>query len=113
MLPQELVHRINGQNLALIHDGDAIAEPFGLFHVMSGVEDGAARTGKLFDQVEEVIARLWIDAGGWLIEQQDRRIMYQSTRQVEPPLHAARIRLNAVTGASGQPRQAEAPAHAL
>ena len=53
-----------------------IAEPLGLFHVMSGVEDGAARTGKLFDRVEkEVIAGLRIDAGSWLIEEQDRRMI--------------------------------------
>ena len=36
-----------------------------------------------------------------------------STPAVEPPLHAARIRLNAVAGASGQARQVNAPAHAF
>src|SRR4051812_49606309 len=101
MLPQEFVNGIEGQDLALVHDGDAVAEPFGLFHVMSGVEDGAARTGKLFDRVEEVIAGLRIDAGGRLIEEQDRRGMHPSTPPGGPPPPAPPKRLFTGTRAGG------------
>src|SRR5262245_39248210 len=97
----------------MIHDGDSIAKALGLFHVMGSVKNGAARPGEALDRVEEMIARLRIDACRRLIEEQYRRIMHQGACEVKPPLHAARIRLHAMAGAVGQAREAKTPADAL
>src|SRR6185436_13630979 len=80
---------------------------------MGGVEDGAAGAGEALDRVEEVIARLRIDARSRLVEKQNRWIMHQGASQIEAPLHAARVRHDTIGCAISQTRKAEAPGNAL
>ena len=65
------------------------AQGLHLFHVMAGVDDGHAGGVEPAHFLEDVIARLRIDADGRLVEQQQPRLMHQGHAQVEPAFHAA------------------------
>ena len=52
--------------------------------------------------LEDVVARLRIDAGGRLVEEQQRRPVDDGDGEVEPPLHAAGEGAGAVVGPVGQ-----------
>ena len=76
-------------DVAMIDDGDAIAEALGFFHVMRGVDDRSALAAQFLDHFENTVARLRIDAHGGLVEQHHARAMHQPGRHVEAPPHAA------------------------
>src|SRR5687767_11551753 len=77
-------------HFAVIHDRHPVAEPLGLFHVMSGDHDGAPGPLDLFDRLPELPAGLGIETGGRLIEKEQLRIGHQGAGQGEPLLLAAR-----------------------
>ena len=52
---------------AVVHDGDALAEPLGFVHVVRGEKDGAARGFELLDQIPKLAAGLRIEASGRFI----------------------------------------------
>ena len=108
-------------DLALIDDGDAIAEAFGLVHVMRGQQDGPATLAQVADDVPELAAGLGVQAGRRLVEEQDLGVADQGDRDREPLLLASgklldegiglafqRDPRNDVIGSS-QPRLVEAP----
>src|SRR5579884_34507 len=87
---QELFERTHSDDLALIHNGDMVAEPLCLFHVVGGVEDGCSLVAQFFDGVKDVLARLRVNAYRWLVHQQDMRLVDERNCHVEATLHAAR-----------------------
>src|SRR5262249_29329743 len=68
---KELAEGPDGHDASLVHNGDPVAETLGLFHVVGGVEDGLSLPGQLADRVEDLVARLRIDARGGLVQQQE------------------------------------------
>ena len=74
----------SGDGFAVIHDGHAVAEPFGFVHVMGGQQNGAARQLELFDQLPELAAGLRVEAGGGLVEEQKIGIAHQRAGQRQP-----------------------------
>ena len=63
--------RAGGDDLAVVDDGDAVAEALGFFDVVSGEDDGFLFATKLFDDVVDFAADLRVEAGGGLIEEED------------------------------------------
>src|SRR5882762_9626311 len=63
-----------GDDLAVIDDGEAVAEAFGLVHVVSGEEDRPTFFLEDADNVPELPAALGIESGGRLVEKKDARI---------------------------------------
>ena len=59
--------RAQGDELALVDDGDMVGELCGFFHVVRGIEHGHALAVELFDVIQDVAAALGIDAHGGLI----------------------------------------------
>jgi hypothetical protein len=57
-----------GDDLAVIHDGEAVAEAFGLVHVVSGEKNSATFFLEDADDVPELAAALGIESGGGLVE---------------------------------------------
>ena len=110
---QQLVERAEREQLAGVDDRDAIAEPLGFFHVVRRVDDGAAFAVQRLDALEDLVARLRIDADRRLVEQQQLRIVHHRRGQVEAPLHAAGIAADAIALAIGEADEIEAPLHAL
>src|SRR4029453_2973259 len=67
---EQFGERAEREELAGADDGDAIAEPLRFFHVMRRVDDGAPVAMQRLDALEDLVARLRIDADGRLVEQQ-------------------------------------------
>ncbi len=59
------------EDLAVVDDGDAVAELVGLFHVVGGEDDGDALLAEAADGVPHGDAGLGIEAGGGLVEEED------------------------------------------
>ena len=78
-------------DLAVIDDRDRIGHAVGLLHVVRGEEHRDA-----FGFIEgehvlpHVIARLWVQTDGRLVEEENLGVMKKPARDLEPPLHAAR-----------------------
>ena len=66
-----------GDDLAMIDDGEAVAEAFSFVHVVSGEEDGPTFFLEDADDVPELAAALGIESGGGLVEKKDARIADQ------------------------------------
>ena len=61
----------------------------GLVHVVRGDQEGQALAGELVDLLPEIAARLRIDAGGRLVEQQQLRLVNHAGRQGQALFPAA------------------------
>ena len=75
---------------AVVDDGHAVAQPLGLFHVVRGQHDRAARASKAQHQLPQLAARLRIQPGGRLVEEQDVGLAHQRARDRQPLPLAAR-----------------------
>ncbi len=86
----EFQGRIERHQLAVVHDGDAVAKLVGLVHVMRGDEDGevalALEAGEHFPDGD---ARDGVEAGGGLVEEEDFWLVDQPAGDFQPPPHAA------------------------
>jgi hypothetical protein len=109
----EAVHGVEPEQPAAIDDGDAIAQPRRFFHVVRRVDDGLARRLQLQQAVEDGVARLGIDADRRFVEQHEVGIVEDRCRQVQPPLHAARIGVDQVAAALAESDELERPDDAL
>src|ERR1700675_1588767 len=78
-----------GDDLAVIDDGEAVAEAFGFVHVVRGEEDGATFFLENADDVPELAAALGIESSGRLVEKKDPRIADQRGRDGEALLLTA------------------------
>src|SRR5437868_6068549 len=87
--------RALGDGLAMVHNGYAVAEPFGLVHIMRGQQDGTARSLKLLNEVPQLTASLRIKTCRRFIEKQQIRVADQRARQSQPLLLSTRERPNA------------------
>ena len=67
---QEAIQMIQGENLAVVHNRNPIAQPFRLFHVVRCVNDRPPPPAELFDLLENQITGLGIDTHGGFIQKQ-------------------------------------------
>src|SRR5215469_13195737 len=81
MMPTEAGDQLGrsscGDDLAMVDDGNSIAQPLGFVHVVRGQEHGTATTLKLSHDVPQLAAALWIKARGGLVEEQNARIAHE------------------------------------
>jgi len=77
-------------HLPVIHDRHAIAELFGLVHVVGGEQDGSPAGAELLDQFPELPARLRIEPGRRFIEKEELRLADKRTGKREPLFLPAR-----------------------
>ena len=94
---------------AVIQDADAVAEPFGLLHVVGRVEDRHALGGERLDGVEDRVPALRVDADGRLVEHQQRGIVQHAEADVQPALHATGERVGALVPPVGQADRGRGP----
>src|SRR5262245_3316554 len=97
---EELAERAHRGDAPLVEDRDAVAESLRLLDVVRRVDDRRAGRGDLADHLEELLARLRVDPGGRLVEQEPPWLVNQAASQVEAALHAAGVGMDAVA-ASG------------
>ena len=86
----EVVAGVRGDDPAPVDDHDPVAEGVGLVEVVGGQEHRRpALRAQPGDVVPEVGPRLRVQAGGRLVEEDQRRVVDQPHRDVEPALLAA------------------------
>src|SRR5256714_1638808 len=101
-LALEVVGRALGDDLAVIHDGDPVAQRVGLFEVVRGDEDRHALAAQPPYLVPPVRAALRVEAGGRLVEEDDLRLVDDAERHVDPAALAARVGLALAVGELGE-----------
>ena len=101
-LRHHLLRRALGEQLAEGDVGDLVAA-LGFVHVMGGDQHGDAVGGQPVNLVPEFAARLGIDAGGRLVEQQQARLRQDAGAEREPLLPAAGQLAGELVLAAGEP----------
>jgi hypothetical protein len=91
-----------GADPAAVDDRDLPRQAVGLLQVLGGEQNGHPVARQLGDDPPELLARARVKAGGRLVEQHDRRTADQSRREVEAPVHAARVDGRAAVGRIGE-----------
>ena len=86
---RQLGARPLGDDLALVDEGDLVAELLGLFQVVRRQQDRRPLLVDALDVVPELEPQLDVDAGGGLVEDQQARPVHQGAGQDQPPLHPA------------------------
>ena len=74
----------------MVHDRDPITEGVGLVHVVRRDDDRRPARANLTDQVPEVAPCLWVERRGWLVKDDDLRLVDERARDREALLLAAR-----------------------
>ena len=92
VLRDQLLRRAADQDLRLVHDDQAVAKLRRLFHVVGREQDRHAAALELADFLPEDVARLRVEAGGRLVEDEHPGFVEKSSREHESALHAARKR---------------------
>src|SRR5690606_20282445 len=75
-LPPQPARRINNAQVGLEH-GHAVAEPVGFIEVVSAEEDRPAAPLQFADEVMDEARGLRVKRRGWLVEEQDVRLVEQ------------------------------------
>ena len=87
---------------ALVQDRDPVGELLGLVEVLGGQQHGRAALGELLHRLPHLDARLRVEPGGRLVEEDDRRVADQAHRDVESAAHAARVRRRPAVAGIGE-----------
>jgi hypothetical protein len=80
--------RVESDDAAVVDNGNAVAQPLGLFHVVGCVDEGCALGAKSLDHLEDAIAGLRIDAGGGLVHEDKAGLVDEAGSHVEAALHS-------------------------
>ena len=88
----QLLGRAERQDLAPIHDPDAIAQLVGLLHVVRRQHDGLAAGVQARDDLPQADPALRVEAGRRLVEEQDGGVVQQRAGDHQPLREAARER---------------------
>src|SRR6266851_4526400 len=75
---QKSIEGAHRNELSLVHDSKAVAQPFRLLHILRGVENSRAGFAQAAHDFENVLPRLWMHSSGGLVEQEDSGAMHQS-----------------------------------
>ena len=109
----ERLGRVERDDLALVHDRDAIAE-LGLVHVVRGHEDrDLLALLQLGDVAPDRAARLRVEADRRLVEEEHARRVQEAARDLQAPAHAAGEGHHRRVAALPQPDHLEHLAHAV
>src|SRR5687767_262938 len=79
----------------MVDDGDAIAQPLGLFHVVRRQHDGASAGAKHANELPQLAASLGIEPRRWLVEKEQLWIADERARERETLLLSAGQRAHA------------------
>src|SRR5215471_7154387 len=85
----QLPRRTRSDDFAVIHNRDAVTEPFGLVHVVRRKQDSTAAIAEVANDVPELPSSLRIKSRRWLIEEKQIRIADERTRHGKPLLLSA------------------------
>ena len=99
MLVDELARRPLGHDLRLVHDNEVVAQLLRLVHVVGRDDERRAAPLQLVEPLPKQVARLRVQAGGGLVEDDEVRLVDERASDRQAPLHAAGQGLDLVLGA--------------
>lgn len=102
-----------GQDVAAVHDDEAVAEVGSLVHVVGGEEHGDSLCAQHAQFLPDEMASLRVEAGGGLIENKDLGLVDQGAGDDEAPLHATGEVADGGVGLFGELEEGEAFGDAL
>ncbi len=103
-----------GHDPPAVHDRQAPREPVGLLEVVGGEQDREALLGgEVGDLLPHVRARLGVEAGGGLVEEQHLRAVDESHGDVELALHPTGVRAREAPTGVGEAEALQQRAHLL
>ena len=91
--------RTLGHDLAVVHHDEPVAELLGLVHEVRGEHQRGAAFLELVELVPQQVARLRIETGGRLVEQQQVGLVDQRAGDAHPPLLPAGQGVDLAVGA--------------
>ena len=94
--------RVEREDLAVVHDRHALAQAVGLLHVVRQQHDRLAVGVQLAEDLPQREPALRVEAGGRLVEEQDRRPVEDRARDHQPLRHPARQREHRRLGPAAQ-----------
>jgi hypothetical protein len=98
----QLVRGAGGDHLAVVDHHDAVGEAVGLVEVLGGEQHRGAGQHARLDRLPHADAGARVEPGSRLVQEQHRRAGDERGREVEPPAHAARVRLGRALGGVGE-----------
>src|SRR6185503_6072713 len=113
VLGDQRARRALGDDPALVHDREAMAQALGLFHEVRGEDERLAFLRQAPQPLPDQVARLRIEAGGRLVHEDHLRIVDERAREREAALHAAREGHDLRVAAAGQAGEFEQRGDAL
>ena len=87
---------------SLVEDRDPVGELLGLVQVLRGEQHRRALPGELLDAVPHLDARLRVEPGGRLVQEDHRRIPDQAHGDVQAAAHASGVRRHPPLGRVGE-----------
>src|SRR5260221_13773427 len=88
----QLAGRAERDHLAVVHHRDAVAKPLRFFHVVRGQQHCPPAFLESLDDIPGLMARLRVEAGSWLIQEEQLWVSHQGAAKGEPLLLATRER---------------------
>ena len=102
VLGDECARAALGDDPAVVHDDEPVAQLLGLVHVVRRDDEGDALALEPEQPVPQHVSRLRVEPGGRLVEEQHLGVVHEAARDGEPALHPARQRLDPVVAALGE-----------
>src|SRR3954462_2440873 len=99
---EQVARRIERGDAAVLQERNALAMRFGLFEVVRGQYDAVPVAIEAAHELPQALAELNVDAGGRLVEDDDRRLVHERLRHQHPALHAAGERAHVGVGLGGK-----------
>lgn len=96
---------------AVVDEGDGVAQGLRLGHVVGSQEDRPTLAAQLAHQGAELVRRDRVHPDGRFVEQQDRRVGDQATREVKTLFHPAGEGLDELGSTRTQPQPVEEGIH--
>ena len=96
--------RVEGDDAAVRHDRDAIAQLLGLVEVVRGEQDRHAAGPQSGDRIEQLEADAGIETDGGLVQEEDLRVGQQRAGDLEPPPLAAAVGIDGTVDEVGEPK---------
>jgi hypothetical protein len=101
VLGDQRARRALGDDAAVVHDREAVAQALGLFHEVRGEHERLAFLRQAAQPLPDQVARLRVEAGGRLVHENELRVVHQRARQRQAALHAAGERADLGVAAPG------------
>ena len=99
----EFIKRSRGDRLPVVDDGDSVAHLLRLIEQVRRQDQRCSAITQLAKHLPDSLTTLRIDADGWLVQNQDFRLVKNTAGDIQPAFHATRVVTYKIAGTIGEP----------